>query len=111
MLTPSRLDMTVPAVRDSSHIGMALVAKFVFGRVTIEAGIGKTHVMFLAIAGSVGSDALADHGFSPINQQVHMVGPHPLGGFYALLFVSRKVKVRNIVNCSAGGTNPNGETY
>jgi hypothetical protein len=111
MLTPSRLNVAVPAVRGSRYVIVALVAKFGFGRVTIEAGIGKTHGIFLAIAGSIGSDALADHGFSPINQQIHMVGSHPINVFYALLFISRKIELRNITNCPTGGTNPDGETY
>jgi len=35
MLTPSRLDVTVPAVRDSRYIIVTLVAEFGFGRVTV----------------------------------------------------------------------------
>ena len=103
--------MTVPAVWNGSYIIVALVTKVSLRRVTVQAGISQTLDIFFAVGGGINPGVMANDFFSPVQQQVHVVGPHPLGWLHTLFFISWEIEFRGIIDVPAGGTGPDREAY
>jgi hypothetical protein len=72
---------------------MTSVAKLRFVGVTIQTGIGQTHVIFFAVGTHINPFTSAHHRISPDIQQLHVFGLHVLGGshthFCGFCFISQ----------------------
>ena len=86
------VEMAAPAIRRHCCIVVALVAKFGLVGMAFQAGVGEAGLIFFA----AGADPhpvvqgpppipCADHLFPPVDQELHVGGPHLGGGQDALL--------------------------